>query len=201
MFKRSWSRGAAFGAIVLSSSLLAACGGKDVTSSAGRVSIALSSGAATASSTTTAESMEGSGPTWGDHCAVPQAASVTFSSILARTLEGKLVDVTIDLPVTVDLLALVNGNKATLPIGFLPPGTYDQFVVVMTKLELTLANGTKIAVTPPGGGWTAVVPASPPFTVVQDVTTAVTLHFRRDLSFGCNLGHWEFHPEFECRHH
>ena len=38
-----------------------------------------------------------------------------------------------------DLLAL-GGKDVTLPAGFLPAGTYDQLVVVMTKLELTLAK-------------------------------------------------------------
>jgi len=194
----------ALGSIVLSLSVLAACGGQS-TAGTGRVSIVLSSSGGTVASTAAGAQALGAtadstGPTWDDHCAVPQAASVTFSSILARTLDGKLIDVTIDLPVTVDLLALVNGKEATLPEGFLPPDTYDQFVVVMTQVELTLASGTKIAITPPGGGWTAVVPAAPPFTVAAGETTTVTLNFRRDLSFGCNLGNWEFRPAFECRH-
>lgn len=127
-----------------------------------------------------------------------QAASVTLSSILARTLEGILTDVTIDLPATVDLLSLGNGKEATLPIGFLPPGTYDQLVVVMTKLEVTLLNGTKVAITPPGGGWTAIVPVAEPFTVIEGETTTITLKLRKDLSFACGSGHWEFLPKFEC---
>ena len=196
------SEAVALGFVLLPVSLLAACGGTS-TAGMGRVSIVLSSSAATMTSVAapdtgaTADCGDDSG--W-DHCVAPQAASVTFSSILARTLDGKLVAVTIDLPVTVDLLALVNGRQATLPAGFLPPGTYDQFVVVMTRLELTLASGTQIAITPPGGGWTAVIPASPPFTVAESATTTVALTFRRDLSFGCVSGGWEFHPRFECRH-
>jgi hypothetical protein len=197
------SRKLALGSIVLSLSALAACGGQD-TAGTGRVSIVLSSSGAVASTTAGAQALgataDSDGHDSGDHCLAPQAASVTFSSILARTLDGKLVDVTIDLPVAVDLLALVNGKEATLPAGFLPPDTYDQFVVVMTRLELTLASGTKVAITPPGGGWTAVVPVAPPFTVAAGETTTVALRFRRDLSFGCSLGSWEFHPEFECHH-
>ncbi len=192
----------ALGFVLLSTSLLAGCGGAS-TAGMGRVSIVLSSSAVTMTSIAApgaGATAECGGDSGGEHCVAPQAASVTFSSILARTLEGKLVPVTIDLPVTVDLLALVNGRQASLPAGFLPPGTYDQFVVVMTRLELTLASGTKITLTPPGGGWTAVVPASPPFTVAENETTTVALTFRRDLSFGCASGGWEFHPEFECRH-
>jgi hypothetical protein len=191
----------ALGALALSFSLLAACG--QDSAGAGRISIVLSSSSAPVASTG-ADGLSAIGTADrddGDHvCPAPQAASVTFSSILARTLDGKLVDVTIDLPVAVDLLALVNGKEATLPAGLLPPGTYDQFVVVMTKLELTLASGTKIAITPPGGGWTAVVPVAPPFAVADGETTTIALSFRRDLSFGCHLGDWEFRPAFECRH-
>ncbi len=187
--------------VAVSSSALVACGGA---TDGGRVSIVLSSSAAVASAPATyATGATGavlSSIDCQERCALPQAASVTFSSILARTLDGKLVDVTIDLPVTVDLLALVNGKQATLPAGLLPAGTYDQFVVVMTGLELTLASGTKLAITPPGGGWTAVVPVSPPFTVTAGETTTIPLTFRSDLSFGC-VGDWEFHPAFECGHH
>lgn len=166
---------------------LAACGGVD-TGGKGQISIALSSSATTATSTTTPDG----------HCPALQAASVTLSSILARTLDGVLVDVTVHLPVTEDLLALEGGKEVTLPLGYLPPGTYDQFVVVVTGVELTLASGTKIAITPPGGGWTAIVPVANPFTVVEGKTTAVTLKFRRDLSFACGMGHWEFEPRFDC---
>ena len=127
-----------------------------------------------------------------------QGADVTFSSILARSLDGKLIDVTIDLPVTVDMLSLGNGKSATLPVGFLPPGTYDQLVVVMTRVEFTLSDGTKVAITPPGGGWTAVVRVAAPFTVADGETTTITLKFRRDVSFGCGSGGWEWHPRFDC---
>jgi hypothetical protein len=129
-----------------------------------------------------------------------QAASVTFSSILARTLDGKLIDVAIDLSKPVNLLELVNGKEATLPMGSLPPGTYDQIVVVMKTVELTLVSGMKVAITPPGGGWTAIVPVTQPFTVKEGSTTTIALNFRMDLSFACAVGDWDFHPRFECNH-
>ena len=185
----------ALGAIILASSLLAACGGRDSTAAAGQVSIALSSGDAASLATAT---FDGAAAT--THPCGLQAANVTFSSLLARTLDGKLVDVTIDLPVTIDLLALQSGKEATLPAGFLPPGTYDQLVVVMKELEVTLSSGMKIAITPPGGGWTAIVPVSPPFTVVAGETTTVPLKFHKGTSFVCGLGRWDFKPEFECGH-
>ncbi len=127
-----------------------------------------------------------------------QAAHVTFASILARNLDGQLIDVTIELPVTVDLLGLVSGGSFTLPAGFLPPGTYDQLVIVMTKVELALASGTVVTIDPPGGGWTAVIPVTESFTVVEGQTTTVSIRFRPDRSFQWLDGEWNFHPNFEC---
>ena len=194
---------------------LAACGSD--TAGKGRVAIVMSATGGTVASAAANASLDGglvASPTSTvsasstSHASCGpgqglQAANVTLSSILARTLDGKLTDVTIALPVTADLLSLVNGKDATLPIGYLPPGTYDQIVVVMTKVEVTLLNGTKVAVTPPGGGWTAIVPVAQPFTVIDGKTTTITLNFRKDLSFGCGSGNWEFHPKFECdrKHH
>jgi hypothetical protein len=185
----------ACGLVGLSILAVAGCGGTSDTAGKGQVSIVLSGSGATGASLVT--------PSTASHtdssCPAPTAASVTFSSILARNLDGVLLDVTIDLPTTVDLLALGSGTETTLPAGFLPPGTYDQFVVVMKQLELTLASGTKVAITPPGGGWTSIVRVSEPFTMVEGQTTAVTLIFRKDLSFACGLGKWDFHPQFECK--
>ena len=176
---------------------LAACGGGGGDAAGkGQLALVLASGTAPAAAHGLSEGDE-SGRHGGQGCASLQAASVTFSAILARTLDGTLIDVTIALPVTVDVLALANGKVATLPVGFLPAGTYDQFVVVMKTVELTLADGTKVAITPPGGGWTAIVSVTQPFTVMEGQTTTVTLKFRRDLSFACGRGGWEFHPKFE----
>jgi hypothetical protein len=129
------------------------------------------------------------------------AANVTFASILARDLDGKLINVTIDLPITVDVLGLVSGGSFTLPAGFLPPGTYDQLVIVMTKVELTLADGTVVTIDPPGGGWTSVIPVADSFTVTEGQTTSVTIKFRPDRSFSWLGDGWEFHPEFDCDGH
>jgi hypothetical protein len=126
-----------------------------------------------------------------------QAANVTFASILARNLDGVLVNVTIALPATVDVLGLGSGGSFTLPAGFLPPGTYDQLVIVMTKVELTLTNGTVVTIDPPGGGWTAIVRVSEPFTVVEGQTTTVNIQFRQG-GFQWLNDHWDFNPEFDC---
>ena len=109
-------------------------------------------------------------------------ANVTFSSILARNLDGELVDVSIDLPVTVNVLTLEGGNSFTLPIGSLPPGVYDEIVVVMRQVELVLWDETRIAITPPGGGWTAIVRVCP-FEVLEGETTTVRIRFRHRRSF------------------
>jgi hypothetical protein len=130
-----------------------------------------------------------------------RTANVTFASILARNLDGELINVTIELPVTVDVLGLVSGGSFTLPAGFLLPGTYDQLVIVMTKVELTLANDTVITIDPPGGGWTALIPVRETFTVAEGQTTTVNIKFRADGSFDWLDGEWEFHPEFDCDGH
>jgi hypothetical protein len=169
-----------------------ACGGAGSdTAGSGQVSIVLAASSASSASALATEDHEGG-------CPGLQAASVTFSAIQARTLDGTLVDVTIALPATVDLLSLGAGKQATLPAGFLPPGTYDQLVVVMKSVELTFADGTQVAITPPGGGWTAIVQVTQPFTVAANQTTTVTFRFHRDESFGCGMSGWEFHPRFDC---
>lgn len=206
-------RSVAFGVLVVAAVFLASCsGGSDGVMSAGKGQIRIvmsspsaplstsGSGTPTARSVSTSASRLGPGAT--PTCDRPdlslKAASVTLSSILARTLDGQLVDVSAALPTTFDLLALGGGNEVTLPIGFLPPGTYDQIVVVITSLELTLSDDTKVTVTPPGGGWTAIVNVTAPFTVVEGQTTTVNLEFRRDLSFGCGGDGWAFDPKFDC---
>ena len=130
------------------------------------------------------------------------SADIELSSVLARNLDGQLVDVTVDLPMTVDLIGLMQGHAVELPVGSLPVGSYDQLVVVIRSLHVELSDGTQIDVTPPGGGWTAIVPAQP-FDVVEGQITTVNLRFRADGAFRWNDGHLEFDPEFDCEtdHH
>ncbi len=126
-----------------------------------------------------------------------QSANVTFSSILARNLDGVLVDVMMALPVTVEVLSMDGGKEVRLPDAILPPATYDQVVVVMTQVEVVTSDGTTIRITPPGGGWTAIVPICP-FVVEQGATTTVGLTFMLEHAFKWRDNRFHFQPRFVC---
>jgi hypothetical protein len=126
-----------------------------------------------------------------------QSASVVLSSILARNVDGELVNVEMELPDTVDILALEDGQEVTLPPGTLPPATYDQVVIVMTHVEVVTLDGTEIAITPPGGGWTAVIPLCP-FIVEGDGPTEVNIKFMLDQAFSMRNSRYHFQPQFVC---
>lgn len=126
-----------------------------------------------------------------------QSASVDITSILARDADGVLVNVDMELPVTVDIVSMENGKHVTLPDGDLPAGTYDQLVLVLKKLEGTTWDGTQITIVPPGGGWTTIVPVCP-FTVDDNVTTTVSLAFDLQTAFTWRNDHYFFQPRFHC---
>jgi hypothetical protein len=132
-----------------------------------------------------------------DHGRTIASASISLTSILARNLDGALIDVTMDLPVTVDLIALIQGHTVDLPMGSLPVGSYDQLVIVIKTLHVELSDGTQVDVTPPGGGWTAIV-ATDAFDVVDGQVTTVNLRFRAEGAFRWLNGQLEFDPEFDC---
>lgn len=124
-------------------------------------------------------------------------ANVTFSSILARNASGELVNVEMDLPTTVDVVAMDRGSQVSLPDGALAAGTYDQLVVVMTQVNGVAKDSTQISLTPPGGGWTAIVPICP-FTVDQGASTTVSLQFMLRQAFSWNGTRFRFQPQFQC---
>jgi hypothetical protein len=132
----------------------------------------------------------------GDVLAGLTEANVTLSSLLARNLDGELVDLAIDLPQTIDLLELMGGTQIELPPGTLPPGTYDQIVVVITEVVLVRDDGSVDVLTPPGGGWTRVVDV-PPFEVVEAVVTPIELSFDPSQAFNEQAGDLEFFPAFD----
>jgi hypothetical protein len=137
-----------------------------------------------------------------------QGAEILVSDVVARsTTLQQLVDVGVELPVTVDLIALNDsGRTIELGIGYLPPDTYDQIVLVISSLTLTARDGTKITIEPPGGGWTVQIPTEP-FTVIEGEITTIQLKFRMSsfrFPFDMNLGDIDdddFHPEIDCDDH
>lgn len=124
-----------------------------------------------------------------------QTATVTLSSILARTNDGELVNLDIDLPVTVDVVKIDGGKQFVLPDGFLPADTYDQVVIVITAVQGVTHDGTEVTIEPPGGGWTAVIPICP-LEVVQGQTSLVGLALNVRSSFLQVGNWWSFHPRF-----
>jgi hypothetical protein len=125
------------------------------------------------------------------------AATITISSIeVHSTADGTWVPVASGLPVTLDLLAIMNsGGTATLPADLVPPGTYDAIQLGITKLDLTLTDGTMVSVTPPGTGWTVQIPVT--FTVVAGQATDIKLNVHCDGSFHLLNGVFEFDPEID----
>lgn len=152
----------------------------------------------------TTESVDASGPmASGDfegdrhHNPFFESANVTFTSILARDLDGVLVDVVMELPTTVDIVSMEDGRQVTLPDGELPPATYDQVVVVMSEVQGVTYDGTTITIAPPGGGWTAIVPICP-FVVEEGATTVVGLALEVGRSFAWRDNRFHFQPRFVC---
>jgi len=125
-----------------------------------------------------------------------KSANVTFASILARNLDGVLENVDIDLPATVDVVTLETGRRIQLPEGVLPEGTYDQVVVVMTEVQIVLADDTEITINPPGGGWTAIAPLCPPVEVTDGGEATVSLAIEVRNAFLFDGGRFHFTPRF-----
>lgn len=129
-------------------------------------------------------------------------AAVRISDIKARsTTLQELVDVAVTLPIDIDLLGMSGDGSVELPVGTLPPDTYDQIVVVISALIVTAEDGTRITIEPPGGGWTTEVPTEP-FEVVDGEVTTIMLEFGEAsfrFDFDANLGDigaGDFDPQF-----
>jgi hypothetical protein len=128
-----------------------------------------------------------------------QSANVTFASVFARNFNGELIDTDMDLPTTVDIIAMEEvGRTVTLPDGSLPEGMYDQIVVVMTDVQGVLHDGTTITITPPGGGWTAQVNVCP-FDVEEGGTAVVGLMLPVRSAFAWRNGRFRFEPQLRPR--
>ncbi len=124
-----------------------------------------------------------------------QTATVTLSSIVARTSDGELVDLDIDLPVDVDVVRIDGGKQLLLPDGILPADTYDQVVLVITAVRGELRDGTVVTIQPPGGGWTSVIPICP-LEVTDNASTTIGIAFNVRGSFLSVGNWWSFQPRF-----
>ena len=132
----------------------------------------------------------------GDPLSRLKAAVITISGIEARLADGTWVPVETGLPADVDLIAIMNaGNSATFPADLLPEGQYNALELRITQVQLTLMDDTKIAITPPGTGWTVQIPVS--FSVVAGQSTVVNLNLRCGSSFKFFGGEFEFDPQIE----
>ena len=125
-----------------------------------------------------------------------RAANVTLSSVLVRNSDGVLVNLDLDVPVTVDVVQLENGRRIQLPDGVLPVGEYDQVVLVMTAVQGVMLDGTIVTIQPPGGGWTAIIPICT-FDVAEGDTDVVGLNLvvRNAFSRG-STSSFHFQPQF-----
>jgi len=186
---------AGFCALTLAAVLVGGCSNSDSLSGRSTGNVRFTMGGAT----TQATSLGGTSPvTLSDGTGrTITSATISLSGIVARNLDGQLIDVTMDLPVTIDLIGVIQGRTVDLPIGSLPVGSYDQLVIVIRSLGVELSDGTRIDVTPPGGGWTAIVRVEP-FDVVDGQVTTVHLLFRAAGAFRWIDGRLEFNPEFDC---
>lgn len=183
---------------ILSLALAACQSGDPLGLHNGRVQLTIASGDV-APVAATASGPAATGDFEGEHHPYFQSANVTFSSVLARNVDGQLIDMGMDLPVTVDVVAMEEGGRTvTLPDGELPAATYDQIVVVMTEVEAVLHDGTMITITPPGGGWTAVVPICP-LVVEEGATAVVGLMLPVRTAFVFFEGRFRFVPRFRTR--
>ena len=197
---RTWIRACELALTIAALVASAACseGNGSLTGGQGNVRVMLTSDAPVTAATTT-DGDDGSSE-GDDILARLTEANATVASLLARNTDGELVDLAVDLPHTVNLVDLVGGGTVELPTGTLPPGMYDQLVVVITELELVFRNGGKIALTPPGGGWTRIVRVTP-FEVIEGQVTTLELRFRPRMAFRELAGSFGFFPDFECRAH
>lgn len=163
-------------------------------SNSGRLRVVLSNGG-----TTAAPALSESANEQGDDSHLSawfESANVTLSSVLARNLDGQLINVDLALPMTVDVVKVEGGKQVVLPDGTLPAGSYDQVVIVITAVEGTTKDGTQVTIEPPGGGWTAVVPICQ-LDVAAGSTSTVDITLNARNSFLQSGSHWGFSPRFQ----
>jgi len=173
--------------------LVAGCS-SDNESSGPKGSLAVAMGATRASSTSGVRAAAVTADQ-GDALSHVRGAVITIAGLEARMADGTWVPVETGLPVDVDLIALMDaGNVATLPADLLPASSYDALQVRITKVLLTLLDGTNVALAP-GNGWTVLVPVS--FSVVAGQATTVKVTIHGPSSFKFFEGDFSFDPDFD----
>jgi len=179
----------ALGAALAVAALAAGCSSNGTGSKANKGALAV-----TMAATGAAPAVQGG--VAADHEGAPTAASVTISAAQARQVDGTWVDIAGNFPMTVDLIALAaNGNTISLPADLVPEGQYNALQFTVTAVNLTLADDTQVALTPPGTGWIVMIPVD--FTVTAGKETSVKLRFHVDGSLKFLNGEFEFDPEVE----
>jgi hypothetical protein len=122
---------------------------------------------------------------------------VTIAGVSARDGDGRVTEVDMSLPVTVDVISVLGEREVFLPDGVLPGDAYEQLVVVMTAAEGRTHEGADVTMEPPSGGWSATIPVCP-FTVDNGETTRITLRFVIDGAFPADDDGFDFSPSFVC---
>ena len=182
--------GFALAAALAVAACAASCSSTDQSSAnKGNLRMALkASGTATAAAT--------GGPVAADEAGGLSAANITISGASAKNAEGAWVPMQGSFPITLDVIALATSGAAiTLPADIVPEGHYQAIQITISAVNLTLQDGTKIAITPPGTGWEVVIGVA--FDVVVGQQTVINLNLRCDHSFNFLNGEFEFDPDIE----
>ena len=122
------------------------------------------------------------------------AAKVTISSIEARRSDGSWVPRESDPEPTLDLVAL-NTEGVSLPSCLLPDGQYSALQLRFSRVELSLSDGSEVALPSPTTGWVIRIPAD--FGIASDKATAVTLRLDPGASIDYGGGRFGFDPDIQ----
>jgi hypothetical protein len=182
--------GLAFAAVLAVVAIAAGCSSNDHGSpNKGNLTMSLKASGSASAATVAA-------PAPADESQGPTAANITISGASVKAADGTWVPMQGSFPVTVDVIALAtSGAGVTLPADVVPAGHYDAIQITITAVNLTLHDGTRVAITPPGTGWEVVIEVS--FDVVAGQATVVTLNLHCDHSFHFANGEFEFDPDIE----
>jgi hypothetical protein len=188
--------GLAFAAVLAVVAIAPGCSSNDHSSpNKGNLTMSLKATGSASGAAATATAKAGA-PAPADQEGGPTAASITISGASVKTPDGTWIPMVGSFPVVVDVIALAtSGAGVTLPADVVPAGHYEAIQITITAVNLTLHDGTMVAITPPGTGWEVMIAVS--FDVVAGQQTVVTLNLRCDHSFHFLNGEFEFDPDIE----